>query len=372
MKRLMFSLLVARLVCGCAPKSQPTAIEVARAEASQILLKDFAPVSIFNIPETFVQKGKFEVIDFHSHDYINCDLEQLAERVAIMDKCGVSHVHVLHCEWIGMPFEDAIKAYSNYPGRFSVWCSIDYSDFEADDWTERAIAHLDRCKAMGAVGIGEMVDKGHGDTYARPVPGKGIHLDHPKMQAVLEHAGRIGMPISIHMAEPIWMYEEISPKNDGLMNGAYWKIDVTEEGCYDFDEIMECFVNAAKAHPQTTFVACHYLNMTHDYERLGAILDECPNVYVDLSGRLGESAVIPRATARFFNKYSDRILYGTDNGISEDMYTFSFRILETDDEHIYHHSFGYHWSYSGLDLSDDVLRKVYNENAKRIMKLNER
>lgn len=373
MKKLLLIVATALLALSCAPKKaeltgNDAAQAAARQIAGEILLKDYDPVSIFNIPVTNVEKSKYGIIDMHSHDYNDADPEKIAAWVKTMDECGIRQTHVLHCEWIGAPFEEAIEAYNQHPGRFEVWCSLDYTDIEAEDWEERAKAHLDKCKALGAFGIGEMVDKGLGDEYARPVKGTHIHLDHPKMQSVLEYAGEIGLPISIHVGEPIWMYEPIDNHNDGLMNGANWTIDTTVEGCYDYDQVMECFANAAKAHPNTYFIACHYLNMSHDWPRLGAILDECPNVYVDISARIGESAATPRATRRFFEKYADRIFYGTDNGTAADMYRFTFRILETDDEHIYHPNFGYHWAYSGFELPDDVLRKIYYQNAEKFIK----
>lgn len=366
MKKLVYILMLAVLCGSCAPKAEKEL--TSREIAGQILLKDFKPVSIFNIPATEVNTPKYGVIDMHSHDYTNSNPEQIAEWIKTMDACGIRHAHIMHCEWIGEDFETMLAAYGAHPDRFSVWCSLDYTDIEAEDWEERAKAHLDRCKALGAFGIGEMVDKGLGDEYARPVKGTHIHLDHPKMQSVLEYAGQIGLPINIHVGEPIWMYEPIDVHNDGLMNGANWKVDTTVEGCYDYDGVIECFANAAKAHPNTIFIGAHYLNMTQDYPRLGKILDECPNVYLDLSARLGESGVTPRATSRFIEKYADRIFYGTDNGTSANMYRTVFRFLETDDEHIYEPSFGYHWAYSAFDLPDKVLRKLYYENAEKLYK----
>ena len=369
MKKLLIFAICAFVGVACAPRTEKSADEKTPREiAGEYLLKDCDPVSIFNVPVTLVDRAKYGVIDMHSHDYNNADPEKIAAWVKTMDECNIRHTHVMHCEWIGAPFEESIAAYGKYPDRFSVWCSLDYTDIEAADREERAKAHLDRCKALGAFGIGEMVDKGLGDVYARPVKGTHIHLDHPKMQSVLEYAGKLGMPISIHVGEPIWMYEPIDLHNDGLMNGANWAVDTTVEGCYDYDGVMECFVNAAKAHPNTPFIACHYLNMSHDWERLGKILDECPNVYVDISARIGESAATPRATRRFIEKYADRIFYGTDNGTSADMYRFTFRILETADEHIYQPDFGYHWAYSAFDLPDKVLRKIYYENAEKFIK----
>ncbi len=369
MKKFIYILAAVALVVACAPRGEKSAQDTSREIAAQILLKDYDPVSIFNIPVTNIEKAKYGVIDMHSHDYNNSDPELIAEWVRTMDACGVAHTHVMHCEWIGKPFEEAVAAYGKYPDRFTVWCSLDYTDFESEDWEERCKAHLAKCKAMGAFGIGEMVDKGVGDVYAHPVKGYDIHLDHPKMQSILEYVGEIGMPISIHVGEPIWMYEPIDEHNDGLMNGANWFVDTSAENCYDYDQVMECFVKAAKAHPNTQFIACHYLNMNQDYERLGAILDECPNVWLDIAARVAESAATPRATRRFLEKYSDRIFFGTDNGTSADMYRTVYRILETEDEHIYFPSFGYHWPLSAFDLPDDVLRKIYYQNAERLKKI---
>jgi predicted TIM-barrel fold metal-dependent hydrolase len=131
---------------------------------------------------------------------------------------------------------------------------------------------------------------------------------------------------------------------------------------------MLSFENALKANPKTTFIACHYLNMNHDLERLGKLLDKYPNLYIDIAGRMGESAVTPRTTRAFLIKYADRVLFGTDNGMNASMYRHMFRILETDDEHFYIQDYGYHWSYSGLHLPKKVLKKIYYENAKKLFR----
>ncbi|MDY3979208.1 MAG: amidohydrolase family protein [Tidjanibacter sp.] len=352
------------LLSGCAPR---TANQEVSNDVQELRLKDYAPTSIFNIPVTEVPQAKYPVIDMHSHDYASTPGE-VAAWVATLDACNIDLVNVMHCEWIGAPFDEMVERYGAYPDRFAIWCSLDYTDFDKEDWSERAIARLEELHSKGAVGIGEMVDKGLGDTYARPVSGLGIHIDDPKLQPVLKRAGELGMPVNIHLAEPIWMYEELNNHNDGLMNGANWKVDTTIEGCYDYNEIMAAFERAVAANPNTTFIACHYMNMTNDYPRLGALLDKYNNLYVDIGARIGESAVIPRASRRFIMKYADRVLYGTDNGMSPDMYRFTFRILETDDEHIYQPDFGYHWSYSGFYLPNDVLHKIYRDNALKIIK----
>jgi predicted TIM-barrel fold metal-dependent hydrolase len=101
---------------------------------------------------------------------------------------------------------------------------------------------------------------------------------------------------------------------------------------------------------------------------LGALFDQYPNLYADISARYAETATTPRFTARFYRKYQDRLLYGTDMGRAADMYRTTFRILETEDEHFYAWDlFTYHWPLHGLGLGDEVLRKVYRDNALKLL-----
>jgi len=334
---------------------------------TQILLQNFNPQNVNNIPVTQVDKAKFYVIDMHSHDYTEsaADVDKWVET---LDACNIQKSTVYHCNWIGEDFETVVNKFQKHADRFMFWCCIDYSHYGKKDFAKHAIKQLDKAKAMGAVGVGELGDKGLGDTYARPVPGDGIHIDDPALQPVLQHCGEIGMPVSIHIAEPYWMYLPIDEKNDGLMNGGTWHVDTTVPGCYDYDQLMTSFENAVRENPNTIFIACHYLNMNQDLPRLGALLDKYPNLYIDISGRFGEAAQTPRATRAFIIRYQDRIFYGTDNGMDPEMYRTTFRILETEDEHFYIPDFGYHWYYSAWYLPDTVLEKIYHLNAEKLLK----
>jgi len=149
------------------------------------------------------------------------------------------------------------------------------------------------------------------------------------------------------------------------VNAVTWHVDTTN--CYGYNKLMETFENALRENPNTIFIACHYLNMTHDLPRLGALLDKYPNMYFDISARVAESAHTPRATREFLIKYQDRVLFGTDNGMDASMYQTIFRVLETNDEHFYVPEFGYHWALSGFNLPDKVLKKLYHDNAERIL-----
>ena len=360
MKKIILFVAAALTLVGCCSKEQPKGI------ADTLLLSEFRPVNVNNIPQTFVEKAKFPIIDMHSHDYV-ASAEEIDEWVKTMDLVGVQETHVMHCSWIGRPFEEVVALYSKYPDRFRFWCSLDYTQLLQDGTPDQAIAYLEKCHELGAIGVGEMGDKGLGELYARPTEGKGLHIDDPRLKPVLAKCAELKMPISIHIAEPYWMYLPQDNTNDGMLNGAVWAVDTTVAGCLGYNGLMTSFENALRENPQTIFIACHYLNMNQDLPRLGAMLDKYPNMYIDISARVAESAQTPRATREFLIKYQDRVLFGTDNGMAADMYRNVFRVLETKDEHFYIHDYNYHWYLSGFYLPDTVLEKIYNKNAKRLL-----
>ena len=331
--------------------------------ADKILLKDFAPVVVNNLPVTYVERAKFDIIDMHAHDYASSE-EEIAQWCKTMDEVGVLNTAVMHCSLIGRPFEEYVAAYAAHKDRFRFWCCFDYTDM-SEEGIQKACETLERYHEMGAIGVGELGDKGEGDTYARPGDGTGIHIDDPRIKPLIAKAGELKMPISIHIAEPYWMYLPMDETNDGLLNAVVWHVDTTN--CLGYNQLVQTFENAVRENPNTIFIACHYLNMSHDWPRLGALLDKYPNMYVDIAARVAESAHTPRATREFLIKYQDRVLFGTDNGMSPEMYRTIFRVLETNDEHFYCPELGYHWALSGFNLPDEVLKKIYHDNAERIL-----
>ena len=361
-KNCLILAVIALISASCAaPKGENASAN----PADKILLKDFNPTVVNNLPVTKVDLAKYTIIDMHSHDYA-VNQEEIAQWVKVMDEVGVENTAIMHCSWIGRPFEEVVEAYAPFKDRFRLWCCFDYSDM-SEAGIQKACALLERYhNELGAVGVGELGDKGEGDLYARPVEGKDIHIDDPRIRPLIQKAGELKMPISIHIAEPYWMYLPMDETNDGLVNAVTWHVDTTN--CYGYNKLMETFENALRENPNTIFIACHYLNMNHDLPRLGALLDKYPNMYMDISARVAESAHTPRATREFLIKYQDRVLFGTDNGMEADMYRKIFRVLETNDEHFYVPEYGYHWALSGFNLPDEVLYKLYRGNAERIIK----
>ena len=338
-----------------------TALTVmAQVVPDQLMLKEYKPRSIYKIPETKVEKAKFPVIDMHTHVYFSDDAG-VARWVKIMDEVGLEKCVILSGN-VGEKLDGVITRFGKFPGRFEVWCGIDFAGFDQAGWTEKAIAELERCKKAGARGIGELSDKGRGLS-----PTTGLHFDDPRMDPVLEKCLELKLLINIHIGEDQWMYEPMDEANDGLMNGYKWRIP-KDPAVLDHDAVLKTLENALRKHPRNTIIACHFANCCADLNRLGKLFDEFPNLYADMGARFSEIAPIPRFVAKFFAKYQDRILYGTDNTPAAGMYQTSFRILETEDEHFYPQYFSkYHWPCQGFGLPDELLKKIYRQNALRIL-----
>ena len=333
----------------------------------EIKLKDYRPKSIYNIPRTTVPKARFPILDMHTHPYAKTDAE-LAAWVKLMDQVGVEKSLILTYA-TGARFDSIYAKYSKYGDRFEVWCGFDYTGNKEPGWSEKAVRELERCYRAGARGVGELGDKGLGELYSDPTPGYGIHIDDPRLRPLLQKCAELKMPISIHVAEPYWMYEPMDSTNDGLMNAYKWKIDKSKEGLLNHAQLIKTLENAVSQNPQTKFVACHLANCEYNLEILGKMLDRYPNLYADIAARFGEIAPIPRFMKSFFEKHQDKLVYGTDMGPQREMYEVTFRILETLDEHFYLIELtGYHWPCNGFGLSDQVLEKVYRKNALKILK----
>jgi uncharacterized protein len=328
----------------------------------QILLKDYRPVAIHKVPVTRVEKARFPAIDMHSHSYAKTP-EDVDRWVKVMDAVGIEKTVVLTGAH-GAEFDRIAALYSRYPTRFEPWCGFDYTGFDQPGYGSAAVAELERCARQGGKGIGEEGDKGKGTGFGKA---PGLHFDDPRMDPLFEACARLGLPVNVHVADPIWMYQKMDETNDGLMNAVEWRLD-DKPGIVGHSGMVDVLERTVRRHPRTTFVACHLANLDYDLERLGRLLDALPNLYADFAARYAETAVVPRATARFFRKYQDRLVYGTDMGFDEDMYRTTFRILESEDDHFYAPMFNYHWSYGGFALEAPVLEKLYRANALAVMR----
>lgn len=362
MKKVSFLLAVLVLINGISLAQDST--EKPPAE-DDLLLKNYRPKSIYKVHNYQADKAKFQTIDMHSHAYPDSEKE-IKDWIETMDENGIQKTVVL-TKATGAKYDSLYAVYSKYSDHFEIWCGIDYSGYKKPGFAKKAIKELERLHQMGATGIGELGDKGEGLAYSYPQEAEGMHIDDERLDPVLERAGELNMPINIHVAEPYWFYMNMDSTNDGLMNAVNWRLD-NKEGILSHGEMLTTLENAVKKHPNTTFVAAHLGNSSYDLDIIGSMLEKYPNLYADVSARYAELSQIPRHVKQFITKHRDKIVYGTDMGTGGHMYDVTFRVLQTMDEHFYEHDmFGYHWSLNGFNLKDEILKKVYSTNPKKIL-----
>jgi uncharacterized protein len=360
MKKLLFASALLLL-------SYPVVVLVLHAQQRQmrepglqdtLLLKDYKPRSIFNTPASNVVRAKYPAIDMHMHaPRGNTDLNTAAaELLKNMDESNIQKTILF--SGTGKTFDDLAAVFGRHPDRIELWCGLDFSNFPASTLSE-----LERCVKAGAKGVGEISDKGTGYRGLEP-----MHLDDPRMDPILEKIADLGLPINVHMGDPQWMYEAMDATNDLLFEALYYRRDNKKDD-KDLAGMLEVLERAVRRHPRVTFVACHFANQTFDLNRLGRLLDRYPNLYADSSQRESYLAAIPRFGKQFIEKYADRIVYGTDQGYSLPMYRNTFRIWETLDEHFYAWDVANtRFALSGLGLSDATLKKLYRDNALKVLK----
>ena len=330
-----------------------------------ILLKNYRPQSIYKIPVTKIDKAKFPIIDMHSHPYAKTP-QEIATWLKTMDAVGVEKTTILTMA-TGKEFDEINQKYGLYPDRFEPWCGLDFSTHASPDFPKTALEELQRCHAAGAKGIGEIHDKGQGLRSGKS-KAPGLHPDDPRVDAIWQKAADLRMPISLHVADPIWMYQPMDARNDGLMNAYEWRLD-NQPNIVKLPGMIEILERTISRHSNTTFIACHFANLDYDLAHLGEVLDRNPNLYADISARYAETAPIPRFAAKFYEKYSTRLVYGTDMGFDPEMYRVTFRILESQDEHFYEtDQFNYHWPLYGLALNDEILSNVYHDTAAKLLR----
>lgn len=326
--------------------------------------ENYNPPSTLVVPQHKLTKAKFPFIDVHNHqeEMPSMDLSTLTTE---MDKMNMK-VMVNLSGSNGETLKRSIKNVRNhFPNRFIVFANIDWDGVGEKGWGEKAAKQLEEDVKNGANGLKIFKDLGFS---VKDIHGKRVTVDDPRLDPIWEKAGELKIPVLIHTADPRSFWDPMDANNERWLELAthpYRKRSNTDPAPWDtlIAEQHRMFMN----HPHTIFIAAHFGWYANDLAKLGQLLDEMPNVNVEFGAVIAELGRQPRMAKQFFTKYQDRILFGKDSWAPEE-YTTYFRVLETDDEYFpYHKKYHAFWAMYGMDLPDDILRKVYYKNALRII-----
>jgi len=368
----LFLLLLASFSSCCFAQSPDQQIGYkSAADAEQkktLLLKDFKPVSMLHVPVHQVDRAKFYVIDVHNHvnDAARIDEHMPPERVIeVMNNTNVKTIVILTGMW-GDKLQHVIdEMVKPYPGRFMVFTQLDYSKINDPNFGDEMVALLHDSVARGARGLKFLKDLGLG---VRDKSGKLVAIDDPRLDPVWEECGRLKIPVFIHSGDPEAFFLPINATNERyeeLIEHPDWSFYGRD--FLSLQSLLEARNRVFAKHPHTQFVSLH-MGWPENLDWVQSMLDQYPNVMVEFGAREAELGRQPRRTRDLFLKYSDRVMFGTDNEVSESVYRNNFRWLETSDEYFdYWGSPGQgRFTISGLGLPDDVLEKIYHQNAEKL------
>jgi predicted TIM-barrel fold metal-dependent hydrolase len=376
--------LAARQAAG---QAAPQSSNAALPKDGGLPLEQFQPKSMLHVPETHVPRSRYPVIDFHTHitsgrgnppamhfsmDPANC--------LAVMDRKNIRTMVSLTGSYGDALREAIAKLQVAHAGRFVVFTEPAWTKASDDGYSKTQADLIEDAHRAGAKGLKVLKTLG---LYLREKgTDKLVRIDDPRFDLMWEAVGALKMPVAMHISDPEAFFLPIDRFNERweeLHAHPNWSFHGK-----DFPsnhDLQEARRNVMRRHPHTNFVCLHVAD-SENLPYVSECLDSHPNMYVDIAARIGELGRQPRLARKFFDKYQDRIVFGTDASagtstpqqtFGDPLYEIYYRFLETEDEY-----FDYapapvppqgRWRIYGVGLSDQVLHKVYEGNAARLIGL---
>lgn len=347
-----------------------------------VLLSEFMPQPKVRGRSTELASAKFPVVDVHSHFYFKLkhNPEQLASFVDMMDRNNIA-ISVSLDGMLGSRLDSHMEyLWSQYQDRFLIFANVNWIgsgsrdepetwDCHREDFSHRTVIALRDAKRRGVSGV--KVFKSFGLVNRNP-DGSLIAIDDSRFDPIWKACGQLGLPVIIHTADPSAFFDPISAENERweeLSRHPSWHFPSHR---FPSRDALHAARNRLFAkHPGTTFIAAHLGNDGEDLRQTAELLEQNPNVVVEIASRISELGRQPYSARDFLMKYSDRVLFGTDGPWPEKRYSLYWRFLETRDEYFPYSEKAYPpqglWRIYGVDLPPEVLKRIYHENASRVI-----
>lgn len=379
-----------------APGESANGADDAASKRKPLDISEYAPKSMLRVQETSVPRAKFPVIDIHTHlseskrydkgVAVSAEREYPmtpSELLPVMDRKNIRAMVNLTGGFDKGLAEAVTKYDKAVPGRFYTFAEPAYSRFKEPNYPKNQAETIEQSHRDGARGLKILKTLG---LYLREniTSGTLVKIDDPRFDPMWDACGQLNMPVAIHVSDPVAFFtptDRFNERYEELNNHPDWSfhgLDFPSNA-----ELLEARNRVFAKHPKTQFIVLHVGNFSEDLQNVGDNLDRFPNMTVDTAARVGELGRQPRTSRKFFEKYQDRILFGTDatphgeefpqQVYNDKLYEIYYRFLETEDEY-----FDYapaeippqgRWRIYGIHLPDTILQKVYNGNASRLLNI---
>lgn len=342
-----------------------------------LTLKNFNPQPTLTTKQTIPERARFQVIDVNNqlgkfnYQTFRIDFDEewtvkdIPAAITTMDEMNVRCIVNLSGGW-GEMLQMNLERYKYpYPDRFCIFTNVDWERSDELGFGMKWAKELEKSVKAGAQGL--KVYKTLGLRF-RDSQGKLLSLDDPRFAPIWETAGDLNIPVTIHSSDPIAFFQPINGKNERyeeLASRPDWSFYGKDYP--GFTDLVKRFLNLVESYPRVNFIGSHIMSYAENLGFVGQALDRYSNLFVDMTERIGELGRQPYAARKFLIDYADRVLFGSDYPPDKEIYRTNFRFLETDDEYFEYGRNQGRWRIYGMFLPDDVLRKIYYENASRLI-----
>lgn len=346
-----------------------------------IYLHEYKPVCKLNLPKKDLSRPKYPAIDAHGHfgalyspiysagsDWRPPDAGFAVDQLKKQGICRVVNLDGFWDGFFGMDLNDVFSSTRGFGDFFINFVSVNTMEIDRPDFEKRVRAHLFRSHELGAKGIKLFKHL----SLMLPVspgvfrPGRNILIDDQRLAVIWQTAAELKMPVLAHIGDPEAFFDPVDEKNERYLElKAHPDWSYYGHGTWSFAELMQAQVNLLAGNPQTTFIIPHVGSNAENLHFVASCLDRFDNMYIDLAARIDELGRQPYSARKFMLKYAERIIFGTDVYPETIGWCYRpyFNVLETSDEYIA----GGSWPMYGLDLPDEVLRKIYRDNFLKIL-----
>jgi uncharacterized protein len=330
-----------------------------------LTFEEYNPKSTLKTPQRDYPRSKFPHIDIHNHQDGLMGKAQLDQVVRAMDGLNMSMMVNLNGGY-GAQLKSVVgNMKGKHPGRFIVFANLDFTNMDAPDYADRVARTLEADFQAGAQGL--KLFKNFGMT-TRDGAGKRIAANDPRWYKAFEVCAKYKAPVLIHTADPKPFWEPWDKNNERWLELKEFpgrRRSADKDGAWE--QLMAESDALFKAHPKTNFIAAHLHWYGNDLDALAREMDSYPNLYTDIAAVIAELGRQPRYARQFLEKYADRVLFGKDVWAPAEYHTY-FKVLESGDEYFdYYRRRHAFWKMYGLNLPDEVLKKLYYKNALRLV-----
>jgi len=337
---------------------------LASLAAQTMSIEEYDPKSTLVVPEHPVKRAKYPFIDVHNHQY-GLTPESVDKLVADMDGINLRIMVNLSGGYGERLKENVAILKSRYKDRFVVFANMDFSGIDDPGYPQKVANQLEQDLKNGAQGL--KIFKNFGMDL-KDTKGQRIHVDDARFEKVWEVCAKWKVPVLIHTGEPWSFFQPQDRFNERWLELKQFPQRARPPSRYpSWETLMAEQHHLFASHPKTIFINAHLGWLGGNLAELGRLMDQMPNMYTEIGAVLAELGRQPRFARQWFIQHQDRVLFGKDIWEPTE-YHYYFRVLETADEYFdYYRKRHAFWKMYGLDLPDDVLKKLYYKNALRII-----